>query len=279
MPQLERFISRSDAALYMATPVNRTDRDGRLAAAVAELERERRRTTDELEALGAFEDRVRAIPSEQDAFEGRQLVSVVTASAETTTGLERVQEAYESTLLSVPHYLEEYDDTYAESLAGEFSPEIAAALTDGTEFNSRCKQTLLSAVSSARSSRELLLEVIDRERDSIRETRADIQSLIEECEELKSVRFGEESFGALEAYRARFDVLADTCETLSERRQDAIFSQRHVQRLPTDVPDVTLYFYQDLDVNYPVMSLVAELLDVIAGLRRQLDRELIHGRA
>jgi predicted nucleic acid-binding Zn-ribbon protein len=262
----------------MRASANRIESRDRLKAAVDELERERRRTTDELEALHAFEDQIRGISLEQSGVEGQQSVPVATTVSKTATGLQRVREAYESTLMSVPHYIEEYDDTYAESLAGEFSPEIAAALTDGTEFHGRCKRALLSAISNTQSSRELLLEAIDRERDSVREARTEIQSLIEECEELESVNLEEASFGALEAYRARFDALSDTCSTLSERRQDAIFNQRRIQRLPTDVPDVTLYFYQDLDVNYPVMSFIAELLDLISALRQQVDRELIHDR-
>lgn len=256
----------------------RTDFDDRLTAATGELQRERRRTADELEALQTFEDRVRTI-SPKRSVEDRQPLGVTTAVSKPPGGLKKVREAYESTLMSVPHYLEEYDDSYVESLVGEFSPEIASALTDGTEFTRHCKQTVLSAVSSARSARESLLEAIDHEHESIRESKADLEQLERECGELRSVQFDEKQFGTLSAYHARLRVMTEQCEKRSRRRQNAIFDQRRIQRLPADVPDVTVYFYQSLDVDYPVMSAVAELLNVTEELKKQVERAMTYCHA
>jgi hypothetical protein len=176
--------------------------------------------------------------------------------------------------MSVPHYAEEYDDTYIESLVGEFSLEIAAALNDGTEFDDRCKRAVLSAVSNAQSTRESLLDAIDHEDDSLREAETKLRPIIEECDKLRSVQFDQEGFGALDAYRTRLETIAEKCRTLSNRRQDAIFSQRRLQRLPADVPDVTVYFYQSLDVDYPVMSLIAEVLEAVTEHRSRIERAI-----
>ncbi|MFO7927894.1 MAG: DUF7260 family protein [Halobacteriota archaeon] len=256
----------------MATCAGSTGPDERLDEAIDELRRERRRTADELEALRGFEDRVRSIDSEQNAVRSQPLAGVATAN--TTTGLRQVRDAYESTLMSVPHYIEEYDDTYAESLAEEFSPDIASALTDGTEFNGRCKRAVLSAVSTSQSARKSLLGVIDRERESILAARDDLVPLVEELGELDAVPFDDETFGALDAYRARLQVMRKRCEELSDRRQGSIFDQRRIQRLPSNVPDVTMYFYQGIGVEYPVISIVAELLDRIETLRERVERAM-----
>jgi hypothetical protein len=264
----------SDHSIDMATCASPTNPDDRLAEAVAELRREHRRTADELEALRGFEDRVRAIPSEEHTARSRPAIGVTTATVGTTTGLQQVQAAYESTLMSVPHYLEEYDDTYPESLAEEFSPDIASALTDGTEFNGRCKRAVLSAISTSQSARKLLLGVTDRERDSIRAAQDDVVSLAEELDDLEAMSFTEETFGALDAYRARLEVMRNRCGEISDRRQRSIFDQRRIQRLPSNVPDVTAYFYQDMDVEYPVMSIVAELLNRIGALQTRVEREM-----
>ena len=256
----------------METRSNRRGDDGRLAAAVDELRLERRRTADELEALREFEDRVRAIPSEQNAFGDRRFAGVATTVE--TTGLDRVREAYKATLMSAPHYLEEYDDSYVESLAEEFSADLASALTDGTEFNERCKQTLLSSISNSQSARESLLGVIDRERESVLQAEGDLASLSAECAEIRSIRFERKQFGTLDAYRARLGVMADKCERVSDRRQDAIFDQRRIRWLPSDVTDVTMYFYRDLDVDYPVISAVADLSDSIQEVRRRVERAM-----
>lgn len=259
----------------MDTRSNRRGDEGRLAAAIAELRRERRRTTDELEAFRVFEDRVQTIPPERNDFERRRTVGTAAATVG-TPGLERVREAYEDTLMSVPHYLEEYDDSYVESLAEEFSPDLASALTDGTEFNEQCKRMLLSAVSNAQSARNSLIDVIDRERKSVLEADDDLASLSAECAELRSIRFERKRFGTLDAYRARLEVMADKCERVSDRRQDAIFDQRRIRWLPSDVTDATMYFYRDLDVDYPVMSQVADLSDSIEELRRSVERAMAY---
>ena len=258
----------------MDASLSRADVDDRLADAVAELRRERRRITDELEALEAFADRVRSIPTEHHTPRSRRPVGVATETSGTATGLRRVREAYESTLMSVPHYVEEYDDTYVESLAEEFSPDIASALTDGAAFNGRCKRALLSAVDTSRSARDSLVDVVDRERKSVRDAKSELEELAAECADLGSTEFGEMRFGTLDAYRSRLRVMEGNCEALSDRRQDAIFDQRRIQRLPADVPDVTVYFYQDLDADYPVMSVVAALFDAIATQRRRVEREM-----
>jgi hypothetical protein len=236
-------------------------------------------TADELEALRTFEEQIRAIPTEDVTFETGQPVALVGTAVESTTGLGRVREAYESTLMSVPHYLEEYDDTYTESLAAEFSPDIASTLTDGTRFNDRRKRAVLSAVANAQSTRELLLDTIDREETSIREAKAEFEPLITDCEEIRQIQFDEEEFGALDAYRTRLQVLSEKCRTLSERRQGAIFDQRRIQRLPTDAPDTATYVYQDLDVDYPVLSLVVEVLDGLTTCRRRIEHSMSYYHA
>ncbi|CCQ36961.1 uncharacterized protein Nmlp_2810 [Natronomonas moolapensis 8.8.11] len=257
----------------------RADIDDRLAAAASELRCERRRIADELEALEAFADRVRSIPTERHTPQDRQPVGVATEAPSTATGLRQVREAYESTLMSVPHYVEEYDDTYVESLAEEFSPDIASALTDGAAFNGRCKRTLLSAVETSRSARDSLVDVVDRERQSVLDAKSELEELAAECADLDATEFGGMRFGTLDAYRSRLRVMEENCEALSARRQDAIFDQRRIQRLPAEVPDVTVYFYQDLDADYPVMSVVAELLDTIAAQRRRVEREMSRCRS
>ena len=263
----------------MDAALTRADVEERSNEAVSALRRERRRITDELEALEAFADRVRSIPTERHTPRNRTPVGVATEASGTTTGLGGVRDAYESTLMSVPHYVEEYDETYVESLAEEFSPDIASALTDGTAFDDRCKRALLSAVETSRSARDSLVDVVDRERKSVLDATSELGDLAAECAELDDLEFGEMRFGTLDAHRARLRVMEDNCEALSARRQDAIFDQRRLHRLPADVPDVTVYFYQDLEADYPVMSLVAALLDAVAARRRRVEREMSRCRA
>ena len=243
----------------------------RLSTADAELTRERRRTTDELEALSEFETRVRSITAETVPG-GTPPVAV--AHAPKTNALDRIREAYRSTVMSVSHYEEEYGDSYPESLRGEFNDHVAAALVDGTAFDRRCKRAVLAAVSESRSGRESLVASIDVERESLHGTTEALSAVDGELGELASVRFSHESFGALDAYRARLGVLEAKCETISKRRQTELFERRRTGWLPRNAPDIAQYFYRHLDVDYPAIAAVTDLVERIETLRRRIERAM-----
>lgn len=245
----------------------------RLHAATAELRRERRRTADELEALRTFESRVRGLdpePSRQPSPGTPTSLSEPDAS----TKLQRVREAYEATMMSVPHYIEEYDDSYPESLYEEFNAHVAVALVDGSVFNERCKRAVLSAVSESQSSRESLLAAIDTERESMAAATDTLSDAATELEQLSSRSFTRKSFGSLDAYRTRLGVIEEQCEAVSERRQAEVFEQRRAVWLPSRAPDIAQYFYQDIAIDYPAMSAVADLLEDIEDIRTDIERSM-----
>lgn len=252
--------------------------DGRLRRAMTAVRRERRRTADELEAFRAFEDRVRAIDAETTTARGGSTVSVAAVRSQPTSGLRRVRQAYETTVMSVPHYVEEYDDTYVESLQGEFSPDIASALTDGTNFNERCRQATLSAASEAQSSRELLVGALDSERESLQEVTEELRPVIEEVADLAARSYAAESFGSLDAYRARLHVLEEHCDDIAADRQASLFEQRRARWLPSSAPDIACYVYQAEAFDYPVMSTVAELTERIRTVRATVERAMARCR-
>jgi hypothetical protein len=251
----------------------------RLAAAGTELGLERRRITDELEALKTFADRVQSIEAESESASLAGCRRVIVDAAGTDERLDRVREAYESTVMSVPHYAEDYGDTYRQSLRDEFTPDIAVALTDSREFDDRCKRALLSAIAESRSARESLVAEIDTERESITEATETLSDVGEELDELSTIPFEERSFGALDAYYNRLKVLESKCETVSDRRQRTVFEQRRTGWLPAETPDIAKYFYQDLSIDYPVMSAVAVLVESLYGLRLRIERAMTFCRA
>ena len=245
------------------------DVEDRLDRAVTALRRERRRTADELEALGVFAERVREIEAETAVAEGNA-VAAVGLEAARTDGLDAVREAYEATVMSVPHYGQEYDDGYPESLRAEFSPDLAAALTDGTRFNARCKRAVLSATESSRSARGSLLGTLSTESESLAAAAATLPSVAREVSEFAARSTAEAPFGTLDAHRARLSVLEGKCETVADERQSTLFEQRRTTNLPSGTPDVPQYVYQELPFDYPVMAAVADLTGAIEAVRDDL---------
>jgi hypothetical protein len=242
----------------------------RLAQARTALRAERRRTAEEIQALRSFETRVREVETTSRVAGGRPAAraSVVAGGPD---GLGAVRDAYEATVMAVPHYESEYDDSYVESLAAEFSRDLAAALTDGTLFNAVCKDALLSAVDGARSVRGRFLELLTAESDSLEAAAETLTPVSAELSDLEDRAVGTAPYGMLDAYGARLAVLERTCETVAETRQATLFEQRRTSGLPTDAPDVPQYVYQTLPFDYPVMATVADCSAAIRRIRDDVD--------
>jgi len=242
------------------------------------LRRERRRTRDEREAFRAFERRLRDLQPETGATARATPAAQTLSTSASPAGLCAVREAYESTVMAVPHYEDEYGDTYERSVAEEFGPDIAAALTRGTAFEGRHRQLLLSAVADCREDRDRFLQALEAEADSLAATTDRLAPVARELESYDTLLPSELSFGALDAHRCRLDVLEEKCADVAETRQTGLARQRRTLSLPVDVPDVPRYVYRDLPMDYPVLSAVTALLERIEAVRDVVERSLIYDR-
>jgi len=248
----------------------------RLERARTAVRRERRRTADEVQALRRFERRVRDVEAESPGVDGHPAARGRLVARD-TDGLQAVREAYRETVMAAPHYDEEYGDGYVESLTAEFSADLAAALTDGTRFNARCKRSLLAGIEAGRTARGELLELLVEERESLSAAEETLVPLSAELSDLEDRAMGSAPHGMLDAYGARLAVLERKCETVAEERQATLFEQRRTSGLPCDAPDVPEYVYQGLPFDYPVMAAVAELSGAVGRLRETVDAAMDAG--
>lgn len=244
--------------------------DGPLAAARRALQTERQRTVDERDALAAFRTRVRAVDA-VGASPAREAGPGVRTAA--SPGLTAVRDAYEATVMSVPHYREEYDDPYEASLEAEFGPDVAAALARGTRFDERCKRSVLAKAAEAREQRERFLATLDAERESLTDAEERIHAVLDRVE-AAALADDDPTFGALDAVRSTLVDLRSECDSLAADRQAAIRRQRRRLWLPRDAPDVPAYLYRDLPATYPVLSVVADLGERVAERRRDVERAM-----
>jgi hypothetical protein len=282
--------------------------DDRLDRARRALDRERRRTADERDAFDDFHRRVREIESVtappaagSSAAAGR----VVGAGAETRTlagsdrfspetdRLDTVREAYRETVMSVPHFGAEYDEGYAENVAEEFGPELAAALVTGDRFDPLCKRSLLEAVEEGRSRRATLVDALDAEAESLATHRERVASLrtglaAVTVDGRPVVEFAghdaAETDTASPARSAPFDALADAhsdllalredCDAVAADRQTAIHALAHRLSLSVETADVQSYCYHPLPVTYPVLSAVTALGERVERCQRTVERAM-----
>lgn len=252
---------------------------------------ERRRVADEREAFRVFRGRVESISSETVRPVGSPDTATIagrggpvgvpggtgarSTGSETTIGpgLVDVRNAYTETVMSVPHYEDEYDDTYERSVAEEFGPELAYALTRSSGFYTEYERPLFGAIDDAVDERETLLERIDVEIGSLDWTASRLASIRGEIAALgREVPEGD--FGALDACRARTAVLVKRCDRIAARRQRVLASHVRDLRLGDDDIDLSSYLYQDLSVTYPVLAAVGTIGDRLDALTHRIERAM-----
>ena len=280
-----------------------------IRAARAALRVERRRVVDEREAFRAFRRRVSSIPDESgrtDPASGAEIggsggthapdgvgggfggatdsgVGIGGAATPAGSRLVAVRDAYRSTVMSVPHYEAEYDDTYERSIAAEFGPELAYALTRTNCFHEEYKRSMLSAAETAVQEREAFLDALESEIESVECARSRLASIRTEIEAIEDELGGDgeekkstPTFGALDACRTRTEALREDCDRIAARRQRVLADHERRLALGDDL-DLPAYCYQDLDVTYPVLAAVAAVGDRLDALRRRIESEM--GRA
>jgi hypothetical protein len=262
-----------------------------LGDALDALRVERRRTVDEREAFEAFRSRVRRIAAEATptAGAGGDVSAATAARADTSRlrgvagstgpGLVAVRNAYAETVMSVPHYEEEYNDTYERSLAEEFSPELAVALTREPTLHERYRSSLLTKTTEAIDRREDLLGIVESESASVSRARENLSSIAEEVATLSRRGFETERFGALDAYRARLNVLAEKCDEVAARRQRERIDGERWANVGEVASDVRTYLYQDLSVTYPVLAAVAAVGRRVESVRLDVERAMIYAES
>jgi hypothetical protein len=259
---------------------------------------ERRRVVDEREAFRAFRGRAASVPSEPIRTDGGGPVAgggaIGTADGGPMTGggpigtagtgaagsgppagsgLVAVRDAYQETVMSVPHYEIEYDDTYERSVAEEFTPELAYALTRGSRFHAECKRSLLDATEAAIDDRERFAEAIASEAESVERAASRLKPIRSEVASTARTDFSQDGFGTLDAYRARTEALLDDCDRIAARRQRELASTERDLAIDGDL-DVPGYLYQDLAATYPVLATVGGVGDRLDDLKRRIERAM-----
>lgn len=132
---------------------------------------EREQTAAERDAFGAFHDRIEILEASQVHSAGaraRQRDTPLGLKPSPNTQLQRTREAYRETVMSVPHYAEEYDQSLVENLAVEFDPAVARAMTTSDAFTPPLRERLLTESHQARADCAAFLRVIEQEADALR---------------------------------------------------------------------------------------------------------------
>ncbi len=241
-------------------------------------DQERRRTRAEYDAFDRFLAQVREMSPRATVSGGAQVDRPV-ALQQSMGGpgdLSALRAAYEETVLAVPHFEEEYDETGVEHMREELSDEVAEAVIAGSTLSEPLYRSVLDAATAARDRRKRFLEMIDREATSLGTHAEALRRIDARVEELTSPLCADQSFDALRRQRNQLrEFEAEIEEIVNERQADRTATRKQVQHTDHDL-DLQSYLYRSLDATYPVLAEATDLLARISVTLRQVEDELIY---
>lgn len=214
--------------------------------------RERRHLADERGAFARFRERV------------EELDAASAGSTGVDGGVARVREAYGDTVMAVPHYRERFDEPLVENVAGELSPELAAALARQDRLRPYLKRSLLTAADAAIGGRTTLLALVDSEREAITALDDRLERIEGEREAIVGQPVDRMEFNALRLSRRRLRGLEEQCDDLAAERQSTLGDGC---RSSPGGDDLGEYLYADCRRDHP-------LLAAIAATGRRVARDL-----
>jgi|SRR6056297_1750773 len=253
--------------------------------------RERRRVLAERDAFEAFADRVSALDSAPpgaaaSAFEG-SAAAVRTVDRAAPAGdvrLKRVLTAYRDTVMSVPHYREEYDETIAESLAAELGPDTAVALASDGTLCAGSQSALVRRGRRAAEARSSLADAIGEEIDALRAFEDDLSRVDRRrrrlLEHLDGVS-GPGADAALDVWE-RLGDLERECDEMAAARQSTLADPPMNPAGAVDAEE-DRGFYEYLYVptdgpRHPALAAVSELAERIRDDRDRVGSRFASGR-
>jgi hypothetical protein len=111
-----------------------------LKKASTAVKEERSRTAEESDALLEFIRRVESVEPAQPQSKPLMIGGSSTHSTDAARpgkngqSIQEIQQAYEDTVMDVPHYDEEYGESLYMNMAAEFGSDIATAVTEASDF-------------------------------------------------------------------------------------------------------------------------------------------------
>lgn len=245
-----------------------------LSKAQAELQTEARRLEREIQAYSEFEKQLESITVPKSS----PVSTVGSIQLDRSSSIDQcteIRESFEATVMAVPHYSEDYDESFIEHFAAEFTPEAAALVTNSNEIPPQLHSLLQSQVTSAIEDRNHLLSSIDSEQDAVAESKTRLQKRCQQLTTLTKTEIDQLDFAGLEAQWTYLAQQQQLCDTIAADRQQHIIATKRTVGATNTTSDLYAYLYQDLDVTYPILSKIAEIGETIHRQQTQIESAIV----
>ena len=253
--------------------------------AQAAARQERRRVLDEHDAFQEFADRVAGLePTPADTQVRTRDTPVagvhrVDSLAGYGTGgdvtLRRVLTAYRDTILSLPHYTAEYDETTSQSFAAELGPDTVTALASNGTLSAGAQSAIVSRSRQAATARSSLADAIGDEIDALTAAESEIgridrrrRRLVEHLDGID----GDGTDAAIDVWE-RLEGLEAECDDLAADRQQTLNDPPMAPHADAS-PDADHAFYTYLygDHSGPTYPVLAQISALATRIHSDSDR-------
>lgn len=243
---------------YLYTARDTIDRE------IEEVEAERR-------AFLAFADRIEGMPVEQTASAMATPQSIQTFES-SGPPVYRVADAFEETVMALPHYEETYGDDVVTQMATELDPDLVASLQGGN-LTEPVRRGLQQQATDAAAKRTELLRALRSEREALEDAESRYAGVVSELQRMNEPRLGDLSYATLQSYHERLGQLDEEVESTLRDRQEGI--QHTTRTLRPERESVTLqeYLYGP-DWTYPVLSTGTRLERLIERAQSRVRQAL-----
>jgi len=254
----------------------------RIADAVGTVDREIEYITDERVAFDRFRARLSKVdpwrPAESDGNAvsaglggGGPALAAARSEPRTGAGLRTVRTAYRETVMAVPHFEAEYDDTLSENLAAEFGADVATQVVDGTRLTPPLYRALAAAADRAVDERRRFRRALERERDSLVTVRDELAACERRLDDLVTDLDGADS-ARLSRLDERLADAESTCADLADERQQLVHGRPAVPLSGVDGVSLVSFLYSDRERRCPALAAVADCLERVRDLRTRCLR-------
>lgn len=244
------------------------------------IQEERSRTAEESDALSEFIRRVESVEPSQPQSNPMMIGGATAPQPDSASiteqphSIEKIQHAYEETMMAVPHYDEEYGETLFVNMAAEFGSDIATAVTEGSEFTSPLKSAIVEKSRESYKQREQLLSGLDTEASELRSAESSAQSINHSLDEFTASDASSLSYDELQGWWHQLNDLERSCTDILKNRQLHIHSRAVTSNAQIENTTFNEYLYGSLGVVYPVLVSFAELNEQIRQAKRSVVDEL-----
>jgi hypothetical protein len=238
--------------------------DTEFEAAQLAVRRARRQRVDERGAFDQFCKRVERLPTGGDQPDmAPDPNCVVVCRHETAmTGPGAVREAYEATVMAVPHYWDVYDDPFSEHVATELGHDVTTDLRRAGTLTPALKRRVVEAAAAAHQRRVDAIRTLEAERSALDGAR---QAIVDILDGLS----GAESTDDLSDRRV--EAIRDRCRTVARKRRTHLADHDLVRETEpawvssadSAVKPRLSTLYADLSARDPVLAAVDQLRGVL----------------